>query len=676
MTEQGDADPGTPMRRRRLGAPAFALTIVLVLAACGGEPAASADPSANGGRSTSSQSPAVVEGDASAAPSPSQVAVVGGQAGGDPNMAAFSDSRSFTASTWTALAPILRSQACTPTPTAVEAMSRDEALARARAHLADAVGENAMRAFEASDEASSAPKAKTAAVAAAASGNDAGALAAMLSAIGHEPDDPRHLVNAAALMPAFGLGSEAIALLDAAEAMDPPDSTPYGLDQAAVAQTNRGLALLSIGQFEEAASVLEQAFAADPTLLEAGENLALALLCQGRDDDAMRVARSSRHRERPRTTERDGTDTPKPEDVFEMSLGTDESPLLPTLHIPSSPGEGVALRQQIQEIKQDLIDRTVQRAQQQMTLQGQVNAAGLHAMTVQRNSDIMGAIAAVGASEGPAADIWTDVVDASADAFDAWDAYWGPAGEVEAMSTECSNSDDYNGCMRTACIPATEAFHAGWVNHAIALDDLVREWAELYHQSASSIAGHLGNETQHELAVLAIQGQLDTAFLNVVSRVEEVAMFEDNARENCVEGFAPVPDEYEPTSPGAGQPCRMNTGAWTLKIAFLSLQMECSDWSIEAATPGTIGVFASVSSKNGAMTIFAGPSASAEAGPFSAGSKSGFYIRSSATGTTDFGYRVEPGSTSIGSGPVSMSGPSLEAMDFSFVGIGAYLPGM
>jgi hypothetical protein len=51
-------------------------------------------------------------------------------------------------------------------------------------------------------------------------------------------------------------------------------------------------------------------------------------------------------------------------------------------------------------------------------------------------------------------------------------------------------------------------------------------------------------------------------------------------------------------------------------------------------------------------------------------------VRSGPTGTTDFGYRVEPGSTSVGSGPISMSGPTLEAMDFSFVGIGAYLPGM
>ena len=673
MTEQGDSGSPADHGRRPFAAPAFVLAILLALSACGSQPA---DPSASATANPSST--AVIDGDASAAPTPTPTApvVIGGQAGGDPNMAAFSDSRPFTPSTWTAMAPMLRSQACVATPTPVEGMSREDALASARSFLAGAAGEDAMRAFEASEEASSAPKATTAAVAAAVTGNDAGALAAMLSAIDHEPDEPRHLVNAAALMPAFGLGNEALALLDAAEGMAPPDSTPYGLDQDAVAQANRGRALLSLGQWAEAESVLQQAYETDGALLEAAENLSLALLCQGRDDDAMRVARSSRHREKPRTTERDGTDTPKPEDVFEMSLGTDESPLLPTLHIPSSPGEGVALREQVQQIKQDLVDRMVTRAQEQMALQGELNGAGLHAMTVQRNSDIMGAIAAVSSSEGPAADAWTSVVDASGEAFDAWDAYWGPAGEVESMSNACSSTDDYNGCMRADCIPATESFHAAWVGHATALDDLVREWAELYHQSATAIAGHIGSETQHRLAVLAIQGQLDTAFLDVVSRVEEVVLFESNMRENCVDGFAPVPDEYEPTSPGAGEPCRMNTGAWTLKIAFVSIQMECSDWSIEAATPGAIGVFASVSSKNGAMTIFAGPSASAEAGPFSAGSKSGFYIRSSATGTTDFGYRVEPGSTSIGSGPVSMSGPSLEAMDFSFVGIGAHLPGM
>lgn len=591
-------------------------------------------------------------------------------------MAAFSDSRRFTESTWKMLAPMLKAQACSITARSAEPLSREAALERTRDYLADAVGERAMRSFEASPEAASADRAKTAAAAAAMSGNDAGALAALLAAIAHEPDEPRHLVNAAALMPAFGLGSEALALLDAADGMTAPDSAPYGLDQQAVQQTNRGRALLSLGQWDEAASVLEQAYAADGTLLEAAENLTLALLCQDRDDEAMNVARSSRHREKPRTTERDGTTTPKPEDVFEMSLGVDESPLLPSLHIPSSPAEAVALRQQIGEIKQDLLDRVPQRAQQQQQLQGQLNAAGLHPMTVQRNADIMGAISAMSSSESPAADAWADVTEASNAAFDEWDAFWGPAGEVESMSIACGNSGDYNECMRINCIPATEAFHASWTIEAVALDDLVREWADLYHPMATAIAGHIGNPIQHELAVLSIQTQLDIAFLDVVTTVEVVVMSEDGARGNCVEGFASVPAEYEPVAPSAGEPCRMGTGQWKLKIAFVSLQAECSDWSIEASTPGALGAFVSVSSKGGATTIFVGPSATASVGPFEAGTKSGFYVRSSPSGTTDFGYRVEPGSTSVGAGPVQVEGPSMEAMDFSFVGIGAYLPGM
>jgi tetratricopeptide (TPR) repeat protein len=647
------------------------LAATLLLGACGGQPA---DPSASAANPSATQTTG--QPGTSASPTPGATHVAGGGAGGIDGMAAFSDSRSFTESTWRMLAPVLKAQACTVTAREPEQLSREEALDRARKFLADAVGEPAMRAFESSPEASSADAAKTAAAAAAITGNDAGALAAMLSAIGHEPDNPRHLVNAAALMPAFGLGSEALALLDAADGMAAPDSTPYGLDPQAVAQTNRGRALISLGQWDEAASVLEGALATDGALLEAADNLSLALLCQGKDDEAMNVARSNRHREKPRTTERDGTTTPKPEDVFEMSLGVDESPLLPNLHIPSSPGEGVALRDQITEIKQDLVDRTIERAQQQTQLQGQLNAAGLHQMTVQRNGEIMAAIAAVSASEGPAADAWTDVVEASNAAFDAWDAFWGPSGEVESISNDCSSSDDYNGCMRTSCIPATEAFHAAWTNHAFALDDLVREWADLYHPIATAIAGHIGNPIQHQLAVLSIQGQLETAFVDVVSQVEMVAMSEDNARETCVEGFAPVPEDYQPVSPGAGEPCRMNTGQWKLKIAFVSLQAECSDWSVEASTPGPLGVFISVSSKGGATTIFAGPSASASVGPFEAGSKSGFYVRSSPSGTTDFGYRVEPGSTSINAGPVQVEGPQMQAMDFSFVGIGAYLPGM
>ena len=283
MTEQGDA-AGDAYRRRhsgRVAAATLALAVVMVISACGG----AASPSGSGITPESSDPPDDPIATDGASPTPGVIiGGAGGDGGGDPNMAAFSDSRPFSASTWTMLAPILKSQGCVATPTSVETMSRDDALNRARAFLADAVGEDAMRAFEASDEASSAGKAKTAAVGAAITGNDAGALAAMLSTIGHDPDDPRHLVNAAALMPAFGLGSEALALLDAAETMEPPDSTPYGLDQGAVALAVRGHALLSLGQWADAASALQQAYETDGALLEAAENLSLALLCQGADD--------------------------------------------------------------------------------------------------------------------------------------------------------------------------------------------------------------------------------------------------------------------------------------------------------------------------------------------------------------------------------------------------------
>ena len=45
-------------------------------------------------------------------------------------------------------------------------------------------------------------------------------------------------------------------------------------------------------------------------------------------------------------------------------------------------------------------------------------------------------------------------------------------------------------------------------------------------------------------------------------------------------------------------------------------------------------------------------------------------------GVRDFGYRVDPGSVSLGRGPISVTAASVESMDFSFVGIMAYMPGM
>ena len=669
MDREGDAVRDA--HRRARGFLAIGLAAVIGLSACS---STSESPAASlAGQPSTGELPA--SGGATPTPSPS-VIVGGGGAGGDASRAAFSDAHPFHLAVWESLATSAEALHCSTPRAEAVGMDREAAIAATRAFLDREAGAGSMADFDASPDAASAETASAAAAAAALSGNPAGAVAALLAAARHEPDDARHLVNLAGILPDLGLSSEALAMLEAAAGMDEPTSMPYGIDQRAVHRNNEGRALLGLGQWSEAASVLEEAYELDPTLTEAAANLSLALLCTGDRDGARRFARASRHREQPRTTQRDGSETPVPKDVFDFSNPLEpEGPLVPDIILPPSPRDGVGMSRSLTASKQEILDRMISQATSGAELQAAVNTANLSPMTRSRNDDIMLAISALNTEGGLLADERQAIVDASTEAFEVWDRHFGPAGAVEQLSNACSGDGDFDACMRADCIPDTASAHASWYGLASILERAVSDWADAYYPVATSIAGHIGNETQYELAMLAIQGQIDQALLDLVSTGEMFAMSEEHNRDLCVEGLAPEPDPLALGDAPAGEPCTMDMGDWSIVIAGVTISVHCSDWSLEASTPGPIGVFVQVGSKGGETTVFAGPTASTSVGPFSAGSRSGFYVRSGPSGASDFGYRVEPGSTSIGSGPISVSGPSMESMDFSFVGISASMPG-
>lgn len=616
---------------------------------------------------------------AAGATDPSATPVIDGGGAAGAASWAFSDSHSFYADAWAIFATSAESQICSVPAAEPRSMDLDTAMADARAFLDEGAGAGAMEAFDRSPEGSSVEKAKTAAAAALMDGNEAGALAALLVAADLEPDNPRHLVNAAGLLPAFGLASEALAFLAAAEAMGEPEGTPFGVDQRAVHLNNQGRALLSLQRWDEAAPLLSEAVELDPTLSEAATNLSLALLCQDDRDEAMRYAKAGRYRKPMRFTEDDRFSTPDPEDAYDLSVGVEDADaLVPALQLPETPEQGVALRQYFVTIMEDLIGRTIDRAKRQAELQTTAASANTPQIARTRTDDIMLAISELTAEGGKTADLWQEVGARSDEAFAVWDEHWGPAGRVEQISDGYGGSEDYTEYMQAECIPATRTAHASWIDAVTDLDRAVRSWADAYYPLATAIAAHLGDPAMHDLATMRIQEALDFAFQDLVGRAEEFTDFEYKDRELCVRAPDPPPDESAQLGNAPpGSACPMQTGQWSIKVAFVSISIDCSDWSLEAATPGAIGVFAQISSKRGETTVFVGPTASIEAGPFEASTKGGFYVTvSDTTGVRDFGCRVEPGSVSAGAGPLSVTVASAESMDFSFVGVTAYLPGL
>src|SRR5579863_3188479 len=91
-----------------------------------------------------------------------------------------------------------------------------------------------------------------------------GAVAAFSAAAQNEPQNPAHLVNAAASANLLGMPNEALALLDAADALHGDYGSPMGINGQAAALNNRAFALLLVGQKADAQAAASQALGLEP----------------------------------------------------------------------------------------------------------------------------------------------------------------------------------------------------------------------------------------------------------------------------------------------------------------------------------------------------------------------------------------------------------------------------
>jgi tetratricopeptide (TPR) repeat protein len=124
--------------------------------------------------------------------------------------------------------------------------------------------------------------AQVAAAGLAAGGSNQGALAALLIAQTQAPTDGSLLVSAAVPLVQLGHAREALAFLDRAQQLGHLGPNLFGLNAKAIAQNNRGFALIALGRPHDAELALRKAVALEPELTEADQNLAVALMCEGK----------------------------------------------------------------------------------------------------------------------------------------------------------------------------------------------------------------------------------------------------------------------------------------------------------------------------------------------------------------------------------------------------------
>lgn len=544
--------------------------------------------------------------------------------------------------------------------------SFDDSMAAVRAWLDSSTG-NGLSTLEANGAFAAEAEASAAAAGAASDGNFAGALALELQAYRAEPDDPRHLVNASPLLTVLGRPSDALAFLDHADTMAPADATPMGIDQRAVAQTNRGLALAATGQLEAAHTVLGQALATDGNLTEAAVDLAAVDVCQGSPDDALVLAMRRR--------------------VDQVSrLPRGEGAVLPVIKYPRGnvPADTIQLRDYYDKMQAALNERFLADNNQMTQLAGQAASAYTNQVSRDRVESIRRLIVLLDTKDPELVAMLEEMTALLTELGDYGNKMWGVDGIRDKIAAQCGA--DIN-CLIERCSAATVQQQGQWRGTLENYDTAVREYWDLAHRKKTALAGIVKNPLWHQILLLEIETEADQWAIGLVS-----AAAGWNSQTAINAGIC-LPFEVPPTSEeqkpdaqtdfeacdGTGWP---NGFTPTLKIGYLTIKAKCEEIQIEATGKGVapfdlVAPFAQIAAGTKGVTIFAGSKlgTSGITEPLNLGAKSGMYWTIDGQGNVkDFGWRVQPASVSVSSGPFGLTVWEAGKMDFSFVGISDFMP--
>lgn len=589
-------------------------------------------------------------------PSPSP-----GGGGGETPIIAFSDPSALDEGSWDAHQPLLEMSCREAQPD--DQPSFEQAMADVRGWLDSATG-GGLSALEASKEFADEAIASAGAAELVTGGDFAAALALTLQANRAEPDDPRHLVNAAGLLVALDRPTDALAFLHQAANMRSPDVTPMGIDQDAAALTNLGVALSAQGRYAEAAEALRSSLAADPNLTEAADNLAQAEVCLGNGRAAF--ARVSQRR------------------IDQISRLPQGRPgTLPDLKLPARPADTVALSALYQQLVDQSIDRLLARMQRQQSLvtEGQTRyEAPASLARVQRIRHLIALAEGLPEVEALWAEVTAREEEVSRIHFDMWDT----AGALEMKGYECGGD---MACLRAWCVPETQRRHAQWRGAFDSYETALRAAYAALAQRETALAGLVADPVWFEVLSLDIQDAADTWFYAYLagealgwSRLTAV-----NAS-LCIEAegedAAGTPPEEPRSEATPCDPQSYPNGLMPM-IRFpggLKLGANCEEIRAELTGPGIdqLGLlrpFAQVKGTGKGITVFAGIKAGVTMEPVSLSGKLGAYWTVDHQGNVrDYGVRVAPGSAGVESGPFGIRVWEAEAMDFSFVGIADYMP--
>ncbi|GGL94920.1 hypothetical protein GCM10010840_36210 [Deinococcus aerolatus] len=529
------------------------------------------------------------------------------------------------------------------------------------------------------------------------SGRPQAALAALLAVYQRHPQSPDVLVNVAATLNSLGLPALSLAFLQQAEGLKVPYARPLGWDGRAIALNNRGYALLLLGRWKEAETVLQDAVKREPLLSEAKRNLAWALLCQNLDKQAAQQYRLGLRRA-PSTAQANQTDIPleqlppgtKPaletltvrrESLALFDLSKGKKGKLPDLKIPDN-------SQTAAEMQQAFLEKVMREGEKEITLA--LRRDGLQAeaeirlnaytnpVSKQRAEDLLYAIEMVN-FEPAVQKAYRQMTIAHDELLDAV----GKAPVSEAVLTRMyeilgtQEQAEALPLIHAMCLPEFEAHYNKIEARVHNYDHDFRQYFSLAHQYRSALATNIQDAKVHAFADAIIQTELQSAFVTLMGA--HVMAYATGVYREAVCLTAPsvavsVTVSSAPEESTSACPDELKGLKVSLEWQMLNISMTCENVEITVATAGPLGAFTKVNKTFlGSTTVAIGVRAGVSVPVVQAGAgvEAGVYLTvDRAGGLQDVGIQ---GAASAGLGLVHASGPLSVSKDVAGVGAGVTL---
>lgn len=573
-------------------------------------------------------------------------------AGGNLLLRSIDDGISYSKSDLADLASELRA-GCNRTKVAIKPMTLAKATSDVQAQLDQYATPQERTAFLNSSFAKTTADAASFVFGALGDGSAWGAIEAALRVQQLDPNDAGPLISLAGLVSPAGMPQEALSMLDAAAKLTAKSPAPMGIDIRAVADNNRGLALLLLGYPGEAIGYFQQALQKAPELSEARVNLDAAQQCTvllpggstggeppviadppfWRDDGSQDV-----------TTDDEGNPVQVASSFLNLSQGKSWTPVYVAL--PGSPLQAADMEDYYNTLQKRLEGEAVGNAQKEAQLLPKVHDP--NSQTQRRRGAIWAALETAQWQPGlrPLSEAYNSLYnemdtainigtgDNNGGSLDPSKPRW------EAMQ-KCQNSSDIDTCERLVCTPETAELFAKWKPKMAQLEDADLRYESAFWKYAMAVAANISDPADHQRIVLDATDSMLVRRDNDLGLVKlffESSEWWGGAKEECDGGVKPPPPEGTVTGQESSEACPkvLNVLPPVEAHEIFGFKMTCEEVEFTVKTPGFLGGFLSVSFTKGGATAFLG----GYAGGFGNEAREGAFVSLGPGGVQDAGMRI------------------------------------